>query len=491
MSTGGDGVSLPVAALTPAEVPGTAAGECQASRPAPLDLGRLRRGGLTFGASQVTGMALGFLGSLLMVRLATQADIGLYQRLQQAILAIGMTLQLGLAPGALRFVPVTRGEGGERATALLRRRLFAIQATLWIVGLPALLVVWPRVVSWLDAPDLAAAAPFVAAAVLLASFDLLADAYLRAFRRYSTSAVLGHLTPRFLTAAGFFLLWRISPPHVLPWEALVCVYLTSLLITSAGYAGALWTTTPGEVSEPRQAQLPPRIPEILSTTTAMGLRSAAAVLFVASDLWILGLFRASEEVAVYGIAAALLQILSAIPGMASSLLPQEFALLHADGRTAEIEQLARTSATVMAAVSLAALAGLALLGRFLIPVLYGPGYTGAWSILLILALGSFWDAASGSAGFVLQMTGHHVRLLGLAVGGAVLNVALSLSLAPLWGGHGVALATTVTLLTMNAAMVFSVRHLLGVRTFVYLKPSEWMHALRLAGRRSGADGVPR
>jgi O-antigen/teichoic acid export membrane protein len=263
------------------------------------------------------------------------------------------------------------------------------------------------------------------------------------------------------------------------------------VVTSVGYAGALWTTTPGEVSEPRTAQLPPSIPQILSTTTAMGLRSAASVLFVASDLWILGVFRSSEEVAVYGIAAALLQILSAIPGMASSLLPQEFALLHADGRTAEIEQLARTSATVMTIISLAGLAGLLLLGRFLIPLLYGPGYAGAWSLLLILAVGSFWDAASGSAGFVLQMTGHHVWLLGLAVAGAVLNIVLSVSLAPVWGGHGVALATTLTLLAMNAAMVFSVRHLLGVRTFVYLKPSEWMHALRLAGRRSGAGGESR
>ncbi|HEX2644356.1 MAG TPA: lipopolysaccharide biosynthesis protein [Thermoanaerobaculia bacterium] len=473
MSTGGEGASLSVA------------------RPAPLDLARLRRGGLTFGASQVTGMILGFLGSLILVRAAAQADVGLYQRLQQAILAIGMMLQLGLAPGALRFVPTTRGAGGERATALLRRRLFTIQAALWLLGLPALLWVWPRVVGGLDAPELATAGPFVAAAVLLASFDLLADAYLRAFRRYSASAVLGHLTPRLLTATGFFLLWRLAPPHTLPWEALVCVYLTSLLITSLGYAGALWTTTPGEVSEPREALLPPRIPEILSTTTAMGLRSAAAVLFVASDLWILGLYRSSEEVAVYGIAAALLQILSAIPGMASSLLPQEFALLHADGRTAEIEELARTSATVMSMISLAGLAGLVLAGPVLIPLLYGRGYAGAWSILLVLAVGAFWDAASGSAGFVLQMTGHHVRLLGLALGGAALNAVLSLSLARIWGGHGVALATTVTLLLMNAAMVYSVRRLLGVRTFVYLKPAEWMHALRLAGRRSGASGGSR
>ena len=89
---------------------------------------------------------------------------------------------------------------------------------------------------------------------------------------------------------------------------------------------------------------------------------------------------------------------------------------------------------------------------------------------IILALGSFWDSASGGAGFALQMAGHHVRLLLLTVGGAVLNVALSLALAPAWGGYGIAVATTVTLIALNVAMVRSARTLVGVRTFVYTRP---------------------
>lgn len=477
-----EGGALPVTAPPTPPVP--PASEPTPKRAAAFDFRRLRRGGLTFGASQVTGMALGFLGSLLMVRVASKADVASYNQLLQAVLAVGLALQLGLVPATLRFVPVSRGEGGGRATALLRRRLFGIQATLWLLAIPILALAWPALVRRLDAPELAGAFPFLAAAVILGSFGQVADGYLRAFRRYSASALLGHLLPRALVAGGFLFL-ALSLSGGVPWEMLIAVYLTALIVTALGYAAALWRTTPGEASEPRRAQDPPRIPEILSTTSAMGLRSAAAVLFVASDLWVLDWARPNEEVAVYVIAASLLQILSAIPGMANAVLPQEFSLLYAEGRTDEIERLARTSATIVATLSLASLGGLLLFGRPLIRLAYGEAYAGAWGLLLILALGSFWDAASGAAGYALQMTGHHVRLLVLSLGGAAMNIVLSLALAPRWGGYGVAFATAVTLIAINLAMVASARRLLGVRTFVYLEPTQWLHALRLAGRSSG------
>jgi O-antigen/teichoic acid export membrane protein len=84
------------------------------------------------------------------------------------------------------------------------------------------------------------------------------------------------------------------------------------------------------------------------------------------------------------------------------------------------------------------------------------------------------------------MAGYHVRLLLLTVCGALLNVALSLALAPLWGGYGIALSTTVTLIALNVAMVRSARSLLGVRTFVYTLPADWKRALRLVRESAGS-----
>lgn len=474
MQATGEGISLP---LNPA---GTDLGDSREARREEADhqtRTRLVRGGALFGLCQFTGMALGFLSGMVLVRVAEKPAVASYMLLQQAVMALGMALQLGLGAAALRFAPVSRGLGGEAATAALRRRLFGLQLGLWSLVVPPLVVVWPWIARKLDAPELGLATGFLVAAAVLASFGNLVDSYLRAFRLYSLSAPLTHLVPRGLILAGFLLLLAFHLQE--PWEVVVSVYVGALIATSVGFAFALLATTRGESSEPRIASSPPGLREILGTSTAMGLRSAASVLFVSSSLWVLSWARPHEEVAVYGVAATLLQLMAAIPSIANFVVPQEFAVLHADGRKPEMERLARTAATLVAILSAACLAGLLLCGRPLIRLAYGDAYVGAWGILLVLAVGTFWDSASGGAGFALQMAGHHVRLLLLTVGGAVLNVGLSLLLAPAWGGYGIALATTVTLIVLNLAMVRSARTLLGVRTFVYTQPSQWWRILTL------------
>jgi O-antigen/teichoic acid export membrane protein len=442
------------------------------------DRARLLRGGALFGVSQLAGMALGFGSGMLLVRVADKPAVASYMLLQQAVMALGMALQLGLGPAALRFAPISRGRGGEQATAVLRRRLFGLQIFLWGLVVPPLVFAWPAIARKLDAPELGRATGFLLAAGMLSSFGTLVDSYLRSFRLYKLSAPLTHLVPRALILGGFVVLLYMAPAQE-PWEMLAAVYVGALLVNCVLYAVALLSTTPGESSEPRAACPPPGYREILGTSTAMGLRSAASVIFVSSSLWILSWARPHEDVAVYGVAATLLQLMAAIPSIANFVVPQEFALLYADGRKGEMEGLARTAATLVAMLSALCLGGLLVLGRPLIQLAYGRSYVGAWGILLVLAVGSFWDSASGGAGFALQMAGHHVRLLLLTLGGAALNAALSFLLAPRWGGYGIAVATTVTLIVINLAMVRSARSLLGVRTFVYTRPSQWKRALTL------------
>ena len=447
--------------------------------PAPaLSARALRRGGMLFGASQGIGMAMGFLGSMAMVRLAPRSEVASYLLLLQAALSLSLVFQLGLAEAALRFVPISRGEGGEVATRVLRRRLLGIQLAVWAVGAPPLALAWPALVRRLGAPELAGAAAILLALVMLSTLGRVIDAYLRAFRLYPASATLTHILPRALVLGGFGVLLAAGFRGV-SWIVLIAIFLGAQLATDLVYAACLPATHRGEASEPRQATAPPPIGTIVSTTAAMGMKSAVGMIMVSTDLWILSWARSHEEVAVYGVVTRIIQVMGALPAIASFILPQEIAVLHADGRHAELERLARTAATAVALLSLGALSGIVVLGRPLIRLAFGEGYVSGWGLLLILAAGTFWDAASGLAGYVLQMTGHHVRLLRLTAASATTNAALNLFLAPRFGGYGVAAATALTLIGFNLLVVRAARRAVGVRTFVYLDPAEWRRVLRL------------
>jgi O-antigen/teichoic acid export membrane protein len=406
--------------------------------------------------------------------------------LLQAITAMGLVLQLGLGPATLRFAPISRGQGGTRATSILRRRLLGIQVGIWAIVVPPIVLAWPYVSRSLNAPDLASAVPFLIAAAVLSSLGQLMDAYVRSFRLYSVAAPLGTFVPRALIFSGFVALW-LAGRHDLPWEVLVTVYIASQICVALAYAAVLPKTTPGEASEEREAHLPPGVRTILGTTTAMGLRAAVAVLFLSSDLWLLSWARPGDKaaVAVYGIAARVMQIMAALPGIANFLIPQELSILYADGRREEMERLTRTASTAVGLLSAVALTGILLLGRPLLRLAFGDSYVGGWTILLLLAVGTFWDTACGSAGYVLQMSGNHVKLLHITLGAAAFKLALGVVLGRLWGGHGVALSTAVTLIAMNVAMVHAAKRKVGVRTFVYLRPAKWAEVFRLLLGRTG------
>jgi O-antigen/teichoic acid export membrane protein len=310
--------------------------------------GRLRRGGALFAASHFLGMTLGFGGSMLLVRVARPDQVASYLMLLQAITALGLVLQLGLGPATLRFAPISRGLGGEQATSILRRRLLGIQVGIWLLVVPPLALAWPILSRSLNAPDLATAAPFLVSAAALASLGQLMDAYLRSFRLYSVAAPLGTFVPRALLFSGFVVLW-LAGRHDLPWQMLVTVYIAAQICVVLAYAAVLPRTTPGEASEAREALPPPDVRTILGTTTAMGLRAAVAVLFLSSDLWLLSWARPDDKaaVAVYGIAARVMQVMAALPGIANFLIPQELSVLYADGRRKEMETLTRTASTAV------------------------------------------------------------------------------------------------------------------------------------------------
>ena len=449
---------------------------------------RMMRGGALFAGSHFLGMGLGFVGTMILVRVAAPDQVASYLMLLQASTGLGLVLELGLGAATLRFAPISRGQGGGPTTALLRRRLLGIQLAIWALIVPPLVLAWPFIASRLGAQDLTTATPFLITCAMLASLGHLMDHYLRSFRLYYIVAPLGHFAPRALIFGGFLALW-LGGQNDLPWELLILIYIGSQIAVSFGYALALPVTTQGETSEPREARQPPDVKTILGTTTALGLRSAVAVLFLSSDLWILSWARPEDKVAVavYGIASRVIQIMAAIPGMANFLIPQEFAVLHADGRTKEMEHLARTASTAVALLSIAALAGLALLGRPLLNAAFGDAYTGGWIILMILAVGTLWDTASGSAGFVLLMSGDHMKLLQITLGASALKLPLGLVLGRLWGGHGIALSTAITLIALNVALVHTARQKVGVRTFVYLQPAKWKEVLRLLLGRKEKD----
>jgi O-antigen/teichoic acid export membrane protein len=92
--------------------------------------------------------------------------------------------------------------------------------------------------------------------------------------------------------------------------------------------------------------------------------------------------------------------------------------------------------------------------------LSGASFVGAWPLLVVSAIGSMVNAATGSVGYMLLMTGHQKVSFFNSSLSVILNIILGVLLIPRFGAMGTALGTTITLVLMNIIRFFEVHFLL-------------------------------
>ena len=93
---------------------------------------------------------------------------------------------------------------------------------------------------------------------------------------------------------------------------------------------------------------------------------------------------------------------------------------------------------------------------------FGQAYTIGSTALVILALGQMINVFVGANGSILSMCGHEKLLLIDNISMAIINVIFNAILIPKIGILGAALATGISIATINIIKVFQVKFLLGI-----------------------------
>jgi O-antigen/teichoic acid export membrane protein len=187
-----------------------------------------------------------------------------------------------------------------------------------------------------------------------------------------------------------------------------------------------------------------------------------------TDVLVLQQFRSSQEVGVYFAVVKTLALVSFIHYAMAATTAHRFAELNAIG------DKARLSAYVAHAIrwtfwpSLATTALLLALGKPLL-WLFGPQFVRGYDIMFVAAVGLVVRSAIGPVERLLNMLGHqHICALAYALAFAM-NLALCVALAPRFGGHGAAAATSISLTFETVLLFWIVRWRLGLHVLAFGK----------------------
>ena len=184
------------------------------------------------------------------------------------------------------------------------------------------------------------------------------------------------------------------------------------------------------------------------------------------DLIMLGAFKSPEIVAEYGVSNKLVALSSVLLIGVNGLLGPKFSALWQEQKNKEIYTLFIKATFLMFILALFLLLFFIGFGEIILTTIYGNEYSNGSILLVILAIGQSIVLSTGPVAYLLMMTDSkhiHQRAMVLAV---TLNLLLNLTLIPIYGAIGAAVATAISLIIKN---LYSFNYLLFKTEFRKMK----------------------
>ena len=354
----------------------------------------------------------------------------------------------------------TREEWGA-VRGVLRSAGQYVGLTSTTIAAIGLLVLWPM--SEVISPQ-----AWDTAFVMLLALPLMAGANttifaIRGFHRIVFSEIVDLLLrpvlPLILVFGFFWLLPEHQQPQLVMAAQLIAA-LTVLILATVALRGL----TPEAVKSAvpvynRRAWLRSAMP--------FTLIGGAGIINTHTDIIMLGWFTTSNEIGIYRVAVQGATLVGFSLQVVNAVVAPQFSRLHARGDLEHLQEIVTRSArwVLLLAVPVAVL--LIVAGGLLLGGVFGVEFTPAHLPLAILTLGQLANAAFGSVGPLLNMTGHEdvaARNLWLA---ALLNIVLNFAFIPFFGMIGAAIATAISMVLWNLLLYQQVKHRLGINSTVF------------------------
>ncbi|HEY2767357.1 MAG TPA: oligosaccharide flippase family protein [Solirubrobacteraceae bacterium] len=419
-----------------------------------IDFSRVARGAASAFVLQVLGAGLTYGSQIALARWMGVSSFGVYAYAMAWAMLAAILLGLGFPQSVLRFIPQYRArEDHARVRGLVRASQMAtltVSVAVALLGTAIVVVLLPR-----DSDTTAAAVALWL--IPLGALINLDSAIIRAGGR-----VVGAFVPSLVVRP--LALVMLGGAAWLAWGRLTAV--TVIAITLGVYvAVALMQTVlvhevlkadgaPASAMYERRVWLRVSMPLLLVAGFQLALSQA--------DLLIIGATRGVRDAAFYLAASKTALLVSYLLVAVNAITAPLFSELETRGDRAGLQRLVSTTSQWVFWPTLAIAAGLALLSPYVLG-LFGHGFQAARWALLVLLFGQLINAACGSVGYLLSMTGHQddtARVYGIT---SVVNVALCYAGARTFGLTGAACSTTFSMIVWNVWLYRLTRKRIGIR----------------------------
>lgn len=411
---------------------------------------RLLKGGAWALAGRLGTALSGIAINFLLARLLTPEEMGSYFLTLSLVSIATIVAQLGLTQTVVRLVAESMGAdrpGRARKSVLLVIRTAAFSGI--IVACLLAFGVGQWIAERLFNSEIMSQVMGLAAVwvVIRTLQELVAEVY-RGFHDIKLAVVFGGLTTSVLSMLFFVVLWLLQQGHGDLKQIIILSLgagLSSVLISIA----LLWNKLSSLPSSKDKVELS----EILRISWPLWITNLTLFMLIQADLWILGLFRSPEEVAVYGVASRIVALIGMPLVIVNSVVPPLISEMYSQGRIKDLENALRTMASMAGLLAIVVLVPFVIFGGAILAWLFGDYYEAGGIVLAILCVGQLANVWSGSCGQVLMLTGNQAIMMKITLLCGVTTVLVAWWLVRPYGGVGVAVAFSGGMFLQNLFML--------------------------------------
>ena len=199
---------------------------------------------------------------------------------------------------------------------------------------------------------------------------------------------------------------------------------------------------------------------ILSVSLPMFISGSLSVFLGLIDITMLGVFKTASSVGVYSVAVKLSSIFILSLTAINAIAAPKFVEFWTKGDKKGLLKIARQSTKIIFLISLPILTFILIFPYYILGF-FGYEFKAGAFALIMLTLGQFANAISGSVGLILNMTGFQLFTQNIMIVSVIINILLNLLLIPKYSIDGAAFASMITFIFWNLALSIKVKNILG------------------------------
>lgn len=391
-----------------------------------------------------TGMFLAYLGMMFVARFLGSTDFGLIT-LAYAVAAIASTVVLvGMSAGVVRYVSFYKGINDKgRIKGVIVSALEVVLPLGIVAGI--LLFIFAEVISIRVFHD-ANLIPILRIFSFSVPFFALSNIFLCAIVGFQEVKRVVYTGDLFQNSSRLFMLVVLL---LLGYGVLGAAFAYTFAIIATPFVAFYYLNKifPGFSTEIKAVSMKK---ELLSFSWPLMFAGMFGLVMGWIDTLMLGYFLTAADVGIYRASISTAALLMIVPGSLGAIFFPVITEFYSRGEREELENTVVAVTKWILMITLPLVLLMMLFSEQVLYILYGAEYVAGALVLCILGFGYLLISVFNPTNQLIQVIGRTKLIMVNMSVGAALCIILNLWLIPIYGINGAAIATGISLLTVNA-----------------------------------------